>query len=92
MILDVPENIHEKQVYLALPARSPGVMEVDTANDAKSLARYTSEEVDVRDSNTGFEGSARVQIGKLHMRLLQLAPDNNVPGTGRCANRRVARR
>ena len=70
LILDVPENVHNKQVYLALPARSPGVMEVDTTNDAKSLARYTSEETEVRDSNTGFDSSARIQIGKLHMRLL----------------------
>lgn len=68
--LDIPEDIRNEIVYLALPLRRLGAAETDSAANADSLARYRTGEHDVKDNNCGAEGEAPVQTGKLKARLL----------------------
>jgi type VI secretion system protein ImpJ len=68
--LDVPENTHNQIVYLAVPARRPGSREVSPDDDAEVMARYLTREVEVGDA-AGAEGeAARVQVGRLRLRLM----------------------
>jgi type VI secretion system protein ImpJ len=73
--LAVPENTRNCIVYLALPVRQPGAVEV-AANDSASgageatPARYTAVETQVIDTVTGPETEAPVQVGKLRLRYL----------------------
>jgi type VI secretion system protein ImpJ len=70
LILDIPENVHETELFLAIPARSANLVETDTDDDVKSLARHLVKEYDVRDSNAGTDSNVQIQVGKLRMRLL----------------------
>lgn len=71
--LDVPENTRNCIVYLALPVRQPGSVEV-AADGAETgpaaAARYVSSEAQVVDSVAGFDTEAPLQIGKLRLRYL----------------------
>lgn len=68
--IDVPEAIHEEEVFLALPLRRPGTSDIDAKNDPDSLARLQAYELEVNDSSTLGGGSAAIQTGKLRMRIM----------------------
>jgi type VI secretion system protein ImpJ len=67
--LEVPENVKDTLVLLALPIRRTGMEEADRSSK-DSLARYQPGEIEVRDSNAGMETSAIVEVGKLRLRLV----------------------
>ena len=70
--LDVPPDAKEEMVYLALPMLRPGTDEADfSAEQTASLARFSVDDVEVRDSNAAADRSALVQIGQLRLRLLR---------------------
>ncbi|MEE9491891.1 MAG: type VI secretion system baseplate subunit TssK [Gammaproteobacteria bacterium] len=75
LALDVPDNVHESEVFLSLPLRRSGGLEVGGSDDPEALARYSPLEYETQDSSTIGGGQASVQIGKLRVRLL-LADDH----------------
>ena len=68
--LDIPENIHDEMVFLALPLRRRQAVETDSEMSPDSLARFRIKECEVRDCNHGAEGRAPLQVGNLKTRLL----------------------
>lgn len=70
--LNIPADTSDTIVYLGLPVKRTGGMETDISNDEHGLARYLPREYNVRDSNSNSEsrGDARLQVGKLRLRLL----------------------
>lgn len=68
--LDLPTDVKDSVVYLALPlcyAESPVV---DSDANVDRMARYHQHEHEIRDYNSGNESRASVQVGKLHTRLM----------------------
>ncbi|MBT8115287.1 MAG: type VI secretion system baseplate subunit TssK [Arenicella sp.] len=73
--MDVSDDMRNTVVYLCLPARRPGTLEVDDGDDAEGLARLSSREYDVRDATRQTVDTAVVQVGNLRLRyLLQAEP------------------
>jgi type VI secretion system protein ImpJ len=72
LAFDIPEDLKDEVVVLALPVRRPGAEETDF-NDATehSLTRYFVGELDVKDSNAASADSSVVQVGKLRMRIMR---------------------
>ena len=69
--LDVPVDVRDELVVLALTLQRPGVAESDAEGDAVSMPpRFLVSEVDVGDTNVTGERAAPVQIGRLNLRLL----------------------
>jgi type VI secretion system protein ImpJ len=68
--LDITEDIRNEIVFIALPLRRAAAAEADSDGNIDTLARYRTEERDVRDSNAGAGQEAPLQIGKLKLRLL----------------------
>jgi type VI secretion system protein ImpJ len=69
--LEVPENVKDAIVYLALPSRRLGMAEADRAHEPHSLARYLLKEIEVQDSNVvGANTSVSIQTGQLRLRAL----------------------
>jgi type VI secretion system protein ImpJ len=66
--LDLPETARNSVVYLMLPARQPGSVEVAPPEQIESVARYVTAETEATDSNAGYQGSATVTVGKLRLR------------------------
>jgi len=71
--LDVPANLKDELIYLALPVLRPGTDEADDSAGADAgLTRFAVTEFEVRDSNVSGAGSAAlVQVGRLRMRFLR---------------------
>ena len=67
-VLDVPE-IQAVTVYLALPLRRNGMIEIDTENSQEGLARYQTKEQNVRDSIDNNNNETPIQIANLKYRL-----------------------
>ena len=74
-VLDVPENTTNEMVYLCLPVRRPGSMEITEQENQLSLARHLVNKLDVRN-NTGENGEvAEVGVGQLNV-ILKLGSED----------------
>jgi len=69
-VLSVPETTHDQIIYLAVPVKRPGAVDVLSENESQGLARYYSTKQEARD--VSFEGSDNIpiEVGKLRIRLL----------------------
>lgn len=76
-VLDVPENIHNIVVYLCLPVKRPGAVDVASSNSTQGLARYYNHEQDVRDVSSDSGESVAIDVGKLHFRLMLESEDSS---------------
>ena len=69
--LDIPEDIHNELIVLALPLRQPEAAEIDSASNANGLARFRLDEKQIKDNNKSGDVKVPVQIGKLKIRLMR---------------------
>jgi type VI secretion system protein ImpJ len=79
---EIPANLKNELIYLALPTRRPGVSEVDfgdaasasphnSANNSLNTCRLDAVEEEVRDHTNISHEPAHIQIGRLKLRLLR---------------------
>ena len=69
---DIPEDLKDEVIVLALPVRRPGAEETDfNDNTEHSLTRFAVGELEVKDSNASSSDASVVQIGRLRMRLMR---------------------
>jgi type VI secretion system protein ImpJ len=73
--LEVPDNLRDAVVYLALPAYQPGAVEADARRDTEVVARWQTVEQELVDANAGDRGDAAIEIGRLRFRLLPHGSD-----------------
>lgn len=76
-VFDVPPNTHNKIVYLALPVRRPGAVDVLTEEDTQGTARYYSSKIETRDVTVEGSDPILIQVGRLRMRLLLESDDQS---------------
>lgn len=64
------ETVRNTLVYLALPVRQPGGVEIVPPGRDDAAARLAASETSVFDAVAGFDSQASVQIGRLRFRYL----------------------
>jgi len=70
-VFEVPINTHNAIVYLAIPVKRQGAVDVISDNDrAQGLARYYSSEQDIRDVTIDGGVNLPIQVGKLRIKTL----------------------
>lgn len=69
-VFEVPENTHNTIVYLAVPVKRPGAVDVLEDQETQGLARYYSSEQDIRDVTIDGGDNVSINVGKLRFRLL----------------------
>lgn len=69
-VLEVPESTHNTIVYIAVPVKRSGAVDVLSEEQAQGLARYYSKQQDVRDVTSEDSDNLSLNIGKLRFRLL----------------------
>lgn len=69
-VLDIPTNTHNTIVYLAIPVRRPGAVDVLMDSESQGLARYYTMEQDIRDVTLEGSDNIPISVGKLRVRLL----------------------
>ncbi|MCF6324979.1 MAG: type VI secretion system baseplate subunit TssK [Gammaproteobacteria bacterium] len=74
-VFEVPENTLNQIVYLAIPVKRPGAVDILTEDESQGLARYYSGNQEVRDVSTEGGDSVKVAVGKLRFRLLLESDD-----------------
>lgn len=68
--IDVPVTVRDCTVYLALPLRRSGALEIDRGADTREITRLQREELNVRDNCGVTEEPALVEVAGLKTRLL----------------------
>jgi type VI secretion system protein ImpJ len=74
-VFEVPETTHDKIVYLAIPVKRPGAIDVLPEKETQGLARYYASKQSARDVSAEGGDNVEVDIGKLRMRLLLESDD-----------------
>ncbi len=69
-VLNVSENTQNTIVYIGLPVKRQGALEVVSDENTQSLARFTRMEHDIRDVSTDTGETVAIDVGKLNLRLL----------------------
>ena len=76
-VLEVAENTHNTSVYLAVPLRRAGAVDVLSEDGVQGLARYFSAEQDIRDVTVEGGDILAVKVGKLRLKLLLESDDQS---------------
>lgn len=76
-VLDVAENTHNTIVYLAVPLRRAGAVDVLSEDGVQGLARYFSAEQAIRDVTVEGGDILAVKVGKLRLKLLLESDDQS---------------
>lgn len=76
-VFEVPENTHDSIVYLAVPVRRPGAVDVLAEQDSQGLARYYATEQEIRDVTTEGGDNIAINVGKLRFRILLQSDDKS---------------
>lgn len=76
-VLDVPDNTRNCTVFLGIPLRRPGAIDVLPEDSQQGLARYYKDEQDVRDSTQEGGDQHKLDIGKLRLKLLLETDDRS---------------
>ena len=73
--LEIPEDVHNQVLFLALPVRQPGLTETGASDSQNGMTRYVRAEMEVNDNNASDPNPAALEVGKLHLRFM-LERDN----------------
>lgn len=68
--LDLSEAVRDSTVFLGLPVQDGRGLETDLQGNANGSLRYQVAERDVRDSAQATDTPERIQVGRLHFRLM----------------------
>jgi type VI secretion system protein ImpJ len=68
--LDITDNERDSRVYLALPVRQVGSLDVRSSREEEGLCRYLAKEYEARDTSIHGNDAALMRVGELSVRLL----------------------
>ena len=92
LAIDVPVDVRDERVVLAIALARPGVAESDVEAASSSMpTRFTAMDVDVADCHAASLRQAPLQIGRLNLRLM-LERDANEGYSYLCVGRILERR
>ena len=74
-VFEVPENTHNSIVYICVPVKRPGAVDVIAQDSTQGLARYYSTEQETRDVSSESGDNISLDVGKLRFRLLLESDD-----------------
>jgi type VI secretion system protein ImpJ len=69
-VIEIPAGTHNTVVYLGVPVKRPGAIDVLPKENIQGLARYYSTELHVRDVTVEGGDSQSLDIAKLRLRVL----------------------
>jgi len=74
-VFEVPENTHNSILYICVPVKRPGAVDVIEQDNMQGLARYYSYEQQTRDVSNESGDNISLNVGKLRFRLLLESDD-----------------
>lgn len=69
-VFEVPENIHNTVLYLCLPVKRPGAVDIIADQQSQGLARYYSHAQETGDATSDSGDKISMDVGKLRFRLM----------------------
>jgi len=74
-VFELPELTHDQVIYLAVPVKRAGAVDVLSEESPQGLARYYMAEQPVRDVTIEGSDNLNINVGKLRFRVLTDADD-----------------
>jgi type VI secretion system protein ImpJ len=69
-VMQITEGIHNAVLFIGVPVKRPGAVDVLPEENSQGLARYYSTEQGIRDATSEGSDNLSVNVGKLRLRLL----------------------
>lgn len=69
-VFEIPENTHNSVLYVCVPVKRPGAVDVIAEENTQGLARYFSFEQETRDVSNESGDNISMHVGKLRFRLM----------------------
>ncbi len=69
-VFEVPENLHNTTLFICIPVKRPGAVDIISDEKSQGLARYYSHEQDIRDVSNDSGENISLDVGKLRFRLM----------------------
>jgi len=76
-VIELPAGLHNTVIFLGVPVRRPGAVDVLPKDSTQGLARYYSSEIVARDVTVEGGDSQPIGVSKLRMRLLLDTDDHS---------------
>lgn len=76
-VFDVPENTHNSILYICVPVKRPGAVDVIEQGNSQGLSRYYSFEQETRDVSHESGDNILLNVGKLRFRLMLESDDRS---------------
>jgi type VI secretion system protein ImpJ len=70
LALEVPSNARDRSIYLAVPLRRAGAVDISPAGDTREVTRYQRGELEVRDNAGVTDEPALMEVAGIKARLL----------------------
>ncbi|MDA7746081.1 type VI secretion system baseplate subunit TssK [Psychromonas sp.] len=74
-VFEVPSNTSQQIVYLAIPVKRPGALEILPNGETQGVARYYSAKQQIRDVSLEGSESLQIDVGQPRFRLLLASDD-----------------
>lgn len=74
-VLEVPVNTSQQIVYLAIPVKRPGALEVLPSGETQGIARYSATQQQIRDVSLEGSEPLNISVGNPRLRLLLASDD-----------------
>jgi type VI secretion system protein ImpJ len=74
-VFEVPENTHNNIVYLCVPVKRPGAVDVVSEENTQGLARYYTYEQEISDVSSDTGENIALNVGMLRLRILLESDD-----------------
>jgi len=84
--LDIPDDVHNKIIYLSLPLRRSGMLDADVAGTHVGLVRNRMRDYNAMDATMTDNGATEIQVGQLGLSYLMegdVLSDHACVGIGR---------
>lgn len=69
-VLDIPIGVHSTTIYLAIPVKRLGSLDVQKIENTQVLARFYAQEISTRDTSRESSDDHVIEVAKLRFKLL----------------------
>jgi type VI secretion system protein ImpJ len=76
-VMELTANTKNEIIYLCLPVRRAGARDVATSDSSQGLARFVSQEQEIRDVTSDSSETIRIDVGRPNLKLIAESEDRS---------------
>ena len=74
-VIELADNAQNEIIHLCLPVRRAGARDIASSSNSQSLARFVSQEQEIRDVSSDSSETIKIDVGRLNLKLIAESED-----------------